>query len=606
MLSRFGLVAVNTFPSAAFPDCIQPTWKHKCIDYICIPADWQGCCAQVACPLDLGNMHDDHRAVAAHLHLRERGKRVRRGRRRQHCRVVSNVAPVASWSVDVHSHAEALFRWAQRCRRATALRPTKPFLSEDSLSLLAAKRLARRQLDATDSESPGWLALLTAFRSLSRQLRQSIRQDKLTYVTSVASAVKDGLDASDGKATWDALRFFRPAGGRVKKPFRSLPMLRDPSGSTASSFREQQSIKAMYFGEMEAAVCEIPTGNADRTAPFAWSDAPTLCDLEAWILRMPGHKAPGPSGVCNDFWKEDPLASAKAWLPVVLKMHKRGTEPIRFGAGTLHTLFKRKGPLDDVASYRSIFLLEGLGKAFRRALRPALLKCAASHELPLFFGAAPGSQAGFLTHYLKTFACLARARGMSACVLMVDAKSAYYRVVRQRLLGAPICDAALCDLLHTMKVPADALQAVIRWAQGPSLTASLTAHQQRLLAAWFRHPCFLLKGLDVPFFSRCGTRPGDSIADVLFSIVLADCISSIRDRLHHEGMHLGPDGHTAAQPTWADDLALPVCGHADAICPMAAKLCQIVLVRWRSIMPLAKLSFWFLGAALALELVKLV
>ena len=297
-----------------------------------------------------------------------------------------------------------------------------------------------------------------------------------------------------------------------------------------------------------------------------WSPALPACPFARLL---------GPVRSATSFGK-DGVASARLWLPVVVKMHCRATEPFRLSSGTLHTLFKMKGPMTDVASYRSIFLLEGIGKAFRKLLRPALLRCARQNSLDLFFGAMPNSQSGFLTHYMSTFRNIAVSQGLSSMALYVDARSAYYRVVRQRLTGSGWTDQSLCDLLRVMCVPPEALSAVLRWAEGPVLTHELTMHQRRVLEALFRSPCFVLRGLDTPFFSRCGTRPGDSVADVLFAIVLSDCIASLRDRLHVEGLDCGPAGCQSCQPTWADDLAVPACCPAERVEAHAMALCAAV------------------------------
>ena len=61
--NALGVRFVNTFPSVAFPHKLQPTWKHKCIDYIAIPQAWLQGATQLAHEIDLGNQHDDHQAV---------------------------------------------------------------------------------------------------------------------------------------------------------------------------------------------------------------------------------------------------------------------------------------------------------------------------------------------------------------------------------------------------------------------------------------------------------------------------------------------------------------------------------------------------------------
>ena len=576
VLQKFGLVAVNTFPSAAYPDVIFPTWKDKCIDYICVPAAWARCTTQEACCLDLGNVHEDHHAIEALLCLHPPPTRARRGKGGGGRAHVSRAAPSPVWTVDVHSHAEKIFAWAKGQQSPATRTPCKPYLSEQSLALLDAKRACRRALRVDGLSSSVSADLVLKLQQTAKQLRRSLVQDKKSYLESLAISIRDGLDTHEGRATWQALRFFRPGGSRVKKPFRSLPILHDEQDQPARSFEEQQLIKARYFGGMEAATCTLPSSRTALPPAFDLSQVPTLCDVESCIARLPLGKAPGPSGVRNEFWKLDGVAAARLWLPLVVKMHRRGTEPFRLSSGTLHTLFKMKGPMTSVDTYRSIFLLEGIGKAFRKLMRPALLGCLQPHSLDLFYGASPGSQTTFLTHYLSAFRNVATAHGKSSMVLFVDAKSAYYRVVRQRLTGEGWTDQSLCELLHLMKVPPEALTAVLRWAEGPVLTSQLSEHQRRILEALFRSPCFVLRGLDAPFFSQCGTRPGDSIADVLFAIVLAECLVSLRERLHCEGLDFCPGGGRLAQPTCADDLAVPACCEASQVEAYAAALCGAV------------------------------
>ena len=174
---------------------------------------------------------------------------------------------------------------------------------------------------------------------------------------------------------------------------------------------------------MEAASSDLP--DHCRTCPaegFDLADVPTLVDVEQCIRRMPKRKAPGPSGVVNEHWQEDVASSAREWMDLVLKMHKRGTEPFRLSTGLLHTLYKGKGSLTEISNHRSIFLLESIGKALRKLARPAILQNARAHGLPLLFGAVPGSQSALLTHYLLTFQRLARNKGASSCILFVDVR----------------------------------------------------------------------------------------------------------------------------------------------------------------------------------------
>ena len=580
LLHRFGLVAANTFSSRAYPDFLCPTFGDKCIDYICVPGRWASCVEQVESRVDLGNVHDDHDPVEVILQLQHPQRAVRRGgKRNQAKRQRLNVS--IPWSVDVHSHAELLFQQAKvACRRPSARCAQKPYVSEATLELLAQKRCARtllKRYSVAGISGPALTEAVAAFRRLAAQVKDAVKDDKLAYLESVAGSIKDALDAREGQAVWHALRFFRPASGRVKKPFRSLPILLDVRGQPAQSFEGQQNIKAVFFAEMEAAVL-APTAR-ERPRPdhcFELCEVPTLVEVEQCIRRMPKGKVPGPSGVRNECWQQDVLSSAKLWVELVAKMNCRGTEAFRLSAGTLHTLYKGKGDICEIANHRSIFLLEGIGKALRRLSRPALLDCATCRDVPLLYGAPPGSQAAFLSHYILTFQRLARGTGCSSSVLFVDVRSAYYRVLRQRLVGGKLDDQALCQILATMKVPSEALQAVLSWADGEPLVSQMSQHQQLMLEALFQNPCFLLRGIPQPYYSRCGTRPGDSLADAMFYVVFADCLAEMRVRLRGEGLLDGPGMSVVAQPTWADDLAVPIHGPAAEIAEKSRGMCRAV------------------------------
>ena len=431
---------------------------------------------------------------------------------------------------------------------------------------LACSKLKRVwQLWRGDRGFPRVGQALTAFRQAARDLTDSVRLDKKSYISRIADGIRDASCKSEGHEVFQALRYFRPAGKSVKKPFRALPILQDADGNVATSFEEQQQLRALHFGNMEAA---IPMTAEDRlkTWPvppecqtgFCIVDTPSLMDVEECARNLPLRKAPGPSGVSNALWRGNPVQTGRQWFPVFAKAHKRLTEPFRFSAGTCVSLYKAKGPHSCLGSFRSVFLLEGLGKGFRKLLRHALVEDVAGRAPPLFAGCLPGSLTGALTHFLTTHMGLARAAHRTSGVLFLDAQSAYYRALRCRLTGETASDDALCNILDTMGVDPGLTDAIVQWAKGPPLFESLTAHQQRFIQALFRAPAFVLKGMPYLYTTRSGTRPGDGIADVLFAAILVNGLLAVQDQLTAQGITL-PDIHaTPPMPTWADDASLPL------------------------------------------------
>ena len=174
---------------------------------------------------------------------------------------------------------------------------------------------------------------------------------------------------------------------------------------------------------------------------------PSLLDMEQVVRNLPRRKATGPSGIPNEVWKASPATAARLWLPVVLKQHVRLTEPVRFSTGILATLFKGKGDPSCVTSHRSIFLLEGLGKACRKMVRIPLLDALRSASPDLFEGCQPGSSSEVLTHYITGFRDFHHLKGRSTFCLFIDLSSAYYRVIRAKITGEDWTDAAICHVL---------------------------------------------------------------------------------------------------------------------------------------------------------------
>ena len=582
---QLGLRLVNTFPSAAFPSALQPTWKHKCIDYIAVPKEWMCGAAQLGQSIDLGDVHDDHQAVLVEVCLPAHRQAFRAPSARPHGR--SRRAP--TWACNVHEHAEILFREARRRSEQQTAPIFKPFFSEASKALLARKKEARRALRDAQGRNVAQAQAQTLeaaeqFKKAAKDLAISLKADKAAYIVSIADSIRDASSKTEGQHVFHALRFFRPAGKNVKKPFRALPVLCDEKGTVASSFTEQQQLRGRHYGDMEAAIPMTaaerlntwPCTDVDGTT-FALLETPTLLEVEGCLRGLPVKKAAGPSGVANEVWKSELPKAARQWFPVFAKAHKRLTEPFRFSVGTCVSLAKGLGPATSLSSFRSVFLLEGLGKGLRKLARTCLVRDIETKAPPLFAGCLPGSLTGALTHYLVTFFRIASNSGHTAGVLFLDAKSAYYRALRSRLTGESFGDAVLCSILHTMGVDKGAVDAILAWSNGPPLFDTLSRHQQRFLAALFKAPAFLLRGIPLLYSTQSGTRPGDSIADVLFAAILVNGILAVQDRLREAGIVLPVSGEAPPLPTWADDTALPLAAATpDEFWSVAKRACNII------------------------------
>ena len=89
------------------------------------------------------------------------------------------------------------------------------------------------------------------------------------------------------------------------------------------------------------------------------------------------------------------------------------------------------------------------------------------------------------------------------------------------------------------------------------MTSGLAVHHKEILRSAFRSSGFLLRNLRCVYRTRSGTRPGDSIADTLFALVLAEAMQDLRGGLMSLGLLRDADGEAPAFPVWADDSVVP-------------------------------------------------
>ena len=161
----------------------------------------------------------------------------------------------------------------------------------------------------------------------------------------------------------------------------------------------------------------------------------------------------------------------------------------------------------------------------------------------------------------------------------LDLKSAFYRVLRSRLLGVQLSDQVICGILCQMGVGVELFGDILAWSQGSSLLQQLDGHSQRVIRSFMAFSAFMLPGDGSFHCSRSGTRPGDTLADVLFAVVLADCLESVRSELDMQGLCNTqiPEHHTHQIPVWADDVCVPFGAKAPSeLLSMASRVCEIV------------------------------
>ena len=113
----------------------------------------------------------------------------------------------------------------------------------------------------------------------------------------------------------------------------------------------------------------------------------------------------------------------------------QGVAPALWRGGRAAPIPKPGKPLSSKEGWRSILLHEASMKGICKLLRPPLLDCLERVRTQGQGGSRPGNPLQAPMAAARGFARMARAAGVTAGLLFVDARNAFYAVARQLLTG---------------------------------------------------------------------------------------------------------------------------------------------------------------------------
>ena len=600
-------------------------------DMICLPDCWRD--AQVSSWVDssihVGQPYIDHLAsvtqVRAWLKVNKGGSRPKPARidakaladpaNQPKLEAILTAAPRIPWNVSADAHAALLVGYLQQELVGTFAvargQPRQAYITADTWELhgqvaalrkrcarlrrqcgthlLAAAFRAWAERNAAllhNAISSPWASNAVSWgqvqsrqlRDLSQRLRKACRQDRARYLSDLADEVQSNKPGSH-----QALN--RLLGLKQKKPFAPdvLPEILDQAGHPCPTPEDTLQRWRSYFGDIESGV-EMPPADVFAEAGtrhhLAWPAPPDALSLPGpsdvcrAMASIKSHKACGPDGVPGELFKTAPALLAPLVMPLVFKLGLLGEEAAGLKSALLTWLYKQRGAKNACSSYRAIMLLPTLTKVIHRAYRPRIYEHVLHHAPPLLLGGRKGASAVFGSHVIRLFCRWAAACQRPACVLFADVASAYYNSIRDLTArriddqGRPVSTHAHPDGIEPHEGLASALQ-------GPSAfeASGATAWLESLAAEFHRGSWFSLRGDHVPVVTRRGSRPGSSLADLMYSSGVAQIVAT-RDALRAQSPDAGHvpqvpwDSKRDLSPTqtpttatplsdviWADDLA---------------------------------------------------
>ena len=317
--------------------------------------------------------------------------------------------------------------------------------------------------------------------------------------------------------------------GGARLPF---PVVELEDGSVAGDHDQAQARWVRHFSSLEDGGPTTPTAlvsacrarQADRDLSDLSLDhkvVPTRALLEDCLRRSPTGRAQGNDQIPADLLHLQANSLSLPLFQVALKASFRLAEPIQWKGGSLFAIWKRKGSMSQCESFRGILVSSATGKAFHSALRrkaaPSLDVAAGSLQI----GGRPGFPVQLANHTVRAFQSYCIQQGLSCAIVFLDLKEAFHRVARPLLVGGPLDDGHVAGILKTLHFPTDAfsrLQDYVRDAPifgasgaDPWLSGMLSEVLCDTWFTWERSTSLAQV--------RGGTRPGDNLADLLFSFL---------------------------------------------------------------------------------------
>ena len=549
-------------------------------DFVAVPSTWlfSSCLAWVECSISAGHQCLDHLAVLVQCSVVDRppARCSTRARRidpgaladpanRMAVEGVISSAPRFPWDADASVQAAAVVDHVYRGLAALFPQQRRPmrgdYFSEETHRLhrlVASLRhsirakghafrcaLLRCVLVAWRPAGPSfpdifrgaWLWQLRIhhgldcmlLRRFGRALRRSCRSDRRDHLAYLSAQVADSPCAELHTAV---RRIMRPK--KYRKPGASpLPLLHKPTGGVCVSQEEITQVWRNHFRTLEAgrevSAASLAETCRSRQQCFEGTDqvdsalVPTWAQLHAAFKATAPHKACGPDLLPPILCKLFSQRLTEAFWPIMLKAVFRSNEAVGLKGGLLHRIAKPNAVANTTAGYRGILVQSCLSKVLHRAARHMAVSHWDKHVLPLQIGGRKGCPASFGHFCSRAFLAMTRAKGQSAAVLFVDIAAAYYGVIREAVLGTCAEGRPLCELVDKLGLAPEDLQYLQHVVDQEPALRQQNAEELFVEVAneLHRSTWFVLAGDSCVIETHRGTRPGGSLADVVFSILFS-------------------------------------------------------------------------------------
>ena len=390
----------------------------------------------------------------------------------------------------------------------------------------------------------------------------------------------------------DVFKIFRPKRMIQKhagKTRRALPGLCMANGQWMTSRDEVARGWQAQFSTIENA-CEatIEHVQADSTPNTQIRDIeflkqiPTMYDLETAIRGLQHAKAPGADNVGAELLKLHFPANIPKLYMLLAKTCLRGQAVAELCGGWLIPLHKGKMHVAKMEGYRAILLEPTLARSYSRSWRSRVAEAANCVAVPMQHGGRRGLSIEPLHLQVRLWLANAKQLGKSVSILYVDLKSAFYTVIKPLLAGYKGDHEGLKVIARRMMLPDHVFPKLLQHVEEANLIrhASQSEAMEEMVQATLASTWFCIPGGDTVFRPSTGSRPGDPLADLLFSFVVTRMLSIINSKLETQEIfdcHPQEDILLAQNITYVDDMAFVIQAEATKLISKTALVIAEIL-----------------------------
>ena len=609
------------------------------IDYIVVPIEWPAKPASsvVLHEVDFGQAGVDHFAVQLDIEVEVWGiagkapkkqridaRKLKDPRSSQAVRDICDTAPVVPRTTDVHTHCDQLTRHLfsglaaafpvhrAACRRVFFTETTWNFRQQHTaLRRLIHKGLVwvlrfevRRAFDlwrhggrflsrglqlvaATIGQVRRVSDAVADLRKLKPLLRSSISKDRAIYLHEVAVAAT----RAPGKNIFERLRPLLGPPKRKQRTRQSLPAIELEDGTVAPDSASAEARWIRHFAAIEAGHPAEPLDivvqclrrqheNLSEECEIGLRDVPGRVMFEAGLRAAASDRAAGLDGIPPELLHFHAPELSSLLFGLFLKMSFRKAEPLHWKGGELFSIRKRKGSVLQCDNYRAILVSSCLGKAAHWTFRKKCSPLLDTTSTPLQVGGRAGCPVQLAIQAARLFQEMCRQGGASCALIFVDLKEAFHRVARPLVHGGEVGENHLRGVISSLGLKDSVLPDLQAYVQSKSLIPEAGASEwlTGMMKEFSCDTWFAMGREQGTALVTSGTRPGDNLADLIFSFLFSRILKELRDSFQREDISLclpwcdqwlcaGPNevspeaADQAARPidvTWMDDLALLV------------------------------------------------